>query len=213
MVWVWLLVALAVIVVFAAAAGAVLVRRQRERTARLRERFGPEYDRAVKAAGGQRAGEAELEARLERHQRLQLSPSENADSAQYAAEWNEIEKQFDTAEIAALARAEAVVTTVLAERGYPMGSFDQRAADLSLDYPEEIGHYRRAHAAYRRADEGEATREDLYEALQHYRAFLDALLPSNAAIRETAASADGRRQQPPTDTVTLTDARAEQQEN
>jgi hypothetical protein len=181
--WLWLLVLL-VIVAIALAVVAVALRRQRQRTARLRERFGPEYDRAVKAAGSRRAAEAELEERLERREDLRLAPVSDDNRARYEAEWNEVEEQFEGAELAGLARADALVTTILAERGYPMESFDQRSADLSVDYPEEVGHYRRAHTAYRKADDGEGTREDFYEALQHYRAVLDALLPASSPEEE-----------------------------
>jgi hypothetical protein len=190
----WLLIVLLGVAV-AAVVAAVAVRRQRERTARLRERFGPEYDRSVKVAGGRRAGEAELEERLQRRKGLQLSAI-GTDRARFEEEWREIQEQFDGAELAALARADALVTTVLAERGYPIGAFDQRAADLSVDYPEEVGHYRRAHAAYRRADDGEGTREDFYEALQHYRAFLDALLETDSSGADRASD-DSRPQRPP----------------
>jgi hypothetical protein len=195
--WLWLLIVLVIVAVVAAVLTVVAARKRRERTARLRERFGPEYDRAVKGAGSRRTGEAELEERLQRRQGLEIASVRAADQARYEAEWAEIVDQFDRAELAALARADALLTTVLADRGYPMESADQRAADLSVDYPEEVGHYRRAHAAYRRADDGEGTREDLYEALQHYRAFLDALLPTNSS-RAEGASADSRPQRAPT---------------
>jgi hypothetical protein len=194
--WLWLLIVVLIVGVVAAALTSVVVRRQRERTAQLRERFGAEYDRAVKVAGGRRAGEAELEERLARRQGLELTATGEADRPAYEKEWADINAQFDEAELAALARADALVTTLLAERGYPMESFEQRAADLSVDYPEEVGHYRRAHATYRRADDGEGTREDYYEALQHYRAFLDALLGTDSS-RPPGASAEGPPQRPP----------------
>lgn len=191
--WLGMLIVLVLVVIVAGGLTAVVLKRQRERTAWLRERFGPEYDRAMKVAGGRRAGEAELEERLTRRQALQLRAAGDADRADFDEEWSDIEAQFETAELAALARADALVTTVLAECGYPMDSFDQRAADLSVDHPEEVGHYRRAHDAYLKADKGEGTREDFYEALQHYRAFLDALLDSP---RDRRAS-DGPPQRPP----------------
>lgn len=183
--WLGLVIVLLIVVTAAAAVAVVLLRRQRERTARLRNRFGPEYDRAVAEADSRRAAEAELEERLERRRRLQLSSVRDRDRDRYDDEWNEIERQFDGAELAALARADALVATVLADRGYPVESFDQRAGDLSVDYPEEVGHYRRAHETYRRADDGQGTREDLYEALQHYRAFLDALLGGDIRAEAT----------------------------
>jgi hypothetical protein len=190
--WVWLLIVVVVLAVAAVAVAAV-EKRRRERTAWLRERFGPEYDRAVDEAGSRRAGEAELEKRLERREELPVTGAEDGDRPRYEAEWREVEEQFDGAELAGLARADALVTTILAERGYPMESFDQRAADLSVDYPEEVGHYRRAHAAYRKADDGEGTREDLYEALQHYRAVLDALLPPSPSEEEPERDQEARR--------------------
>ena len=169
--WVWLVV---VVVVVAGVLVAVAVdrrRKQQRRTAALRDRFGPEYDRVIAASAGRRQGEAELERRLERREQLQLR--EPPDGVAYSSEWRELEAQFEEAPLPAIARADALATTVLADLGYPMESFDQRAADLSVDYPEAVEHYRRAHAAYRAADDGKATREDLYEALQHYRALLD----------------------------------------
>jgi hypothetical protein len=179
--WLWILIALLVLAVAAVVVALIVGKRARQRTVRLRERFGPEYDRAVETAGGRRAGEAELEERLSRRQGLQLRPAGKVEQDRYDQEWAEIEAQFDDAELPALARADALVTTLLAECGYPMESFDQRAADLKGDYPEAVGHYRRAHGVYRRADEGEGTHEDFYEALQHYQAFLDALLAPDSS--------------------------------
>jgi hypothetical protein len=196
MAWLFWLVVVVVVALVAAAVAAVVVRKQRERTARLRERFGPEYDRAVEEGGGRRAGEAALEERVERRRELQLSAVDDSARARYEEQWREIEDQFDDTELAAVARADALTTTVLAECGYPMESFEQRAADLSVDHPDEVGHYRRAHAAYRRADDGEGSREDLYEALQHYRAFLDALLETNAGGADRGLG-DSRPQRPP----------------
>jgi hypothetical protein len=193
--WLWVLIAVLVVAAVAAVAIVVAVRKQRQRTARLRERFGPEYDRAVE--GGRRTGETELEERLQRRRRLPLSPPGQDERTRFEREWSEIEGQFEEAELPAVARADALATTILAASGYPMDSFEQRAADLSVDYPEEVGHYRRAHEAFRRADEGKATHEDLYEALQHYRALLDALLATDAPAGDRVSD-DPRPQRPPT---------------
>jgi len=171
--WIAGVIVVAVVVAAVAVALVVVRRRQQRQTALLRRKFGPEYDRAVRSAGGRRQGEAELEERLRRHRRLQLGPA--SDGAAYVNEWREVEGQFDDAPLAAVARAEALVITVLADRGYALESFEERSADLSVDYPEAVEHYRRAHAAYREADDGKASREDLYEAMQHYRALLEEL--------------------------------------
>ena len=191
--WLWLLIVLAVVAAVSAALVSVAVRKRRARTAALRNRFGPEYDRTVEAAGGSRAGEDELEKRLERRRGLSINGMPNAERTRYEEEWAELQNQFEGSELAAIARADALVTSILADCGYPLESFDQRAGDLSVDYPEEVGHYRRAHAVYRRADDGDASREDMYEALQHYRALFEALLGS-----QLPDSGSERPQRPPT---------------
>jgi hypothetical protein len=180
--WAWLAVVACVVVVVAVVAAAMALRRRRQRTQRLRERFGPEYDRTLKTAGGRRRGEAELERRLERRERLQVGGVDHSDRGAYEAEWKTIENGFEEAPLPAVVRAEALVTAILADRGYSLESgFAERTGDLSVDHPEAVEHYRRAHATLRRSDDGGVTHEDLYEALQHYRAFLDDVAIDGAA--------------------------------
>lgn len=188
--WAWIAVAVAVIVVVAVILATTTRRKRRRRTDELRGRFGPEYDRALKGAGGRRKGEAELEQRLERRRGLQIADVRPSERAAYESEWEGIESQFEEAPLAAVTKADALVTTVLADCGYPMqAGFDRRAALLSVDHPDAVEHYRRAHATLRSADDGGLSREDLFESLQHYRALLDDLV------------GDGRPQHPPGDQV------------
>jgi hypothetical protein len=195
--WVWVVIAAIIVLAVLAAVAYVQQKRRQQRSAELRERFGPEYDRTLKRAGGRRKGEAELEQRLQRRRGLEIGSG--SDEMSYAQEWEALQTQFEEAPLPAVARADALVTTVLADRGYPMDSFDQRAADLSVDHPDAVEHYRRAHAALRSADEKGATNEDLYEALQHYRALLEDVVGDG--FRESAAPAttEARPQRPPTD--------------
>ena len=186
--WAWIAIAVAVIILVGVIAATLTRQKERERTTRLRRRFGPEYDRAVEAAGGRRKGETELERRLERRGGLQIADVRASERSAYESEWNEIDAQFEETPVAAIARADALVATILADRGYPMqDGFDERAADLSIDHPEAVEHYRRAHATFRQSDNGGLSREDLYESLQHYRALIDDLV------------GDDRPQRPPQD--------------
>jgi len=172
--WAWVMVVVA-LVVFAAGASWWIVR-QRRQTAELRERFGPEYDHAVKQAGSKSKGEAELLSRKERRERLEIVPLPPEHRERYAAEWEEIQGQFVDAPVAAVARADALVTTVMAERGYPMDAFEQRAAVISVDHPEIVNNFRQAHQIYRKSDDGKASTEELRRALQNYRSLFDDLL-------------------------------------
>ena len=61
-------------------------------------------------------------------------------------------------------------------RGYPVGSFEQRAADISVDHPGVVANYRAAHDIAVRRDRGEASTEDLRQAMVHYRALFSELL-------------------------------------
>lgn len=188
--WAWIAIAVALIILVGVSAATLTRRKGRERTNRLRNRFGPEYDRAVETAGGRRKGETELERRLERREGLRVADVRASERSAYESEWNQIDEQFEEKPTAAIARADALVTTILADRGYPMQeSFDERAANLSVDHPEAVEHYRRAHATFRQSDNGGLSHEDLYESLQHYRALIDDLV------------GDDRPQRPPQDEV------------
>jgi hypothetical protein len=188
--WVWVAVAAAVAAVVIASVVVAAQRSRRRRTAHLRDRFGSEYERALGAAGGRRKAETELEDRLRRHDRLQIAPVPSSQRVPYEREWGQITTKFERTPVPALAHAEALASTVLAEMGYPMDSFAQRVADLSVDYPNAVEHYRRAHTAYRRTDEGTTTSEDLYEALQHYKALLDEILGDSATTQPEAVPLD-----------------------
>src|SRR5436190_13650096 len=72
---------------------------------------------------------------------------------------------------------------VMRVRGYPVEDIDQRAADISVEYPELVGNYRSAHDVAVRQSVGEATTEDLRNAMRHYRALFNELLETGAAER------------------------------
>jgi hypothetical protein len=69
-----------------------------------------------------------------------------------------------------------LIIQVMRERGYPVDDFDRRAADISVDHPEVVDHYRSAHSVADRAGTGGADTEELREAFVHYRALFEVLL-------------------------------------
>jgi hypothetical protein len=181
---IWVIVAVIVaLLVFVAGAMALSHRR----TARLREGFGPEYDRTLEAHGDQREAEADLRRRRNRRRGLEIRPLEPAAREEYAERWTATQRHFVDAPALAVAEADGLVTEVMRERGYPVDDFEQRAADVSVDHPETVEHYRAAHAISVASAAQECDTEDLRKAMVHFRALFDDLLHDGAggtAVRD-----------------------------
>jgi hypothetical protein len=166
------IVVIVVVVVLFLAVGAVFLFRRRA----LRARFGLEYDRVVSEQDGRGAGERELRGRERRHAELDLRPLDPSSGERYAAAWEEIQVRFIDAPDQAVGKADALVTELVAERGYPTGEFEQRVADLSVEHGGRLDHYRAAHDIHQANERGEATTEQLRQALVHYRVLFTDLL-------------------------------------
>jgi predicted nucleic acid-binding protein len=173
-VWAWILIGVGVVVVIAVA----LFAADRRRSQQLEEKFGPEYGRAVRERGDRRAAESELREREQVRDRLEITPLSDRQRERYGREWEEVQSAFVDNPSSAVADADRLVAEVMRERGYPVDDFEQQAAVVSVDHPDVVANYREGHAIYLRCDRGEASTEDLRQALQHYRALFDDLLES-----------------------------------
>ncbi len=169
--WVWILIVVLVLI----AIGAFLFATRR-RTQGLQERFGPEYDRTVAETGQRRAAESELMERQKRREALDIRPLPDDARERYSASWNETQERFVDAPSEAVGEADRLVQEVMRERGYPVESFEQRAADISVDHPQVVEDFRAAHAISLANDHGEASTEDLRQAMVHYRSLFEQLL-------------------------------------
>jgi hypothetical protein len=166
-----LIIVIAIIVIAALAAGYLLVRRRN-----LQQRFGPEYDRVVSEAGSRTEAEKELRARERRHAELDLRPLSPEARSNYLSEWEEVQALFlDNPEEAARTGDE-LVTRLVADRGYPTGDFDEQLAELSVEHAHTLDRYREAHDIVQRHGRGEASTEELRQALVHYRALFAELV-------------------------------------
>lgn len=152
------------------------------RTQALRAHFGPEYERVARTVGDKRKTEAELEARQRRVQRLHIKPLAEAQLGQYRNAWRGVQSRFVDDPTRALAEADQLVADVMNARGYPVGDFEQNAADVSVDHPNVVLHYRAAHEVAGRSAGGQASTEDLRQALIHYRALFDDLLETRESV-------------------------------
>jgi hypothetical protein len=171
--WVWVLIAIAVVAVLAVVVWQALAR---QRTGRLQQQFGPEYDRALGTTDSKREAEAELQAREERRQQLEIRPLSRAARDRYLQSWQSVQGRFVDDPRGAVASADSLIQSVMAERGYPVDDFDQRAADVSVDHPQVVENYRHGHRLAQASADGSDSTEDLRQAMRHYRALFDELV-------------------------------------
>jgi len=146
------------------------------RTEELRKRFGPEYDRVITERGDTRQAESELAARQKRVERFDIHPLDPAERDRFVNAWRATQSHFVDAPAEAIKDADRLVSQVMRARGYPVGDFEQRAADISVDHPIVVENYRAARAIAVANERGQAGTEELRQAIVHYRVLFEDLL-------------------------------------
>jgi hypothetical protein len=182
-----------VIALVAAIGVAIWLFMRNRQTSALQDRFGPEYDRALEAHHDQREAERDLRQREERIEHLNIRPLEREERARFADRWHAVQSRFVDEPTGATDEADELVGEVMAARGYPVGDFEQRAADVSVNHPRVVEHYRAAHAIALRNARGDADTEQLRQALVHFRALFEELLEAATPDREAPARTEARR--------------------
>jgi len=170
---VFILILIAVVI---AAAILIWLAMRRRRTHSLRDRFGDEYDRTVGTHGNRGKAEADLEARQKRVASLDIRPLSPQERSEFGREWTEVKSVFVDSPPEAVLHADRMLAKMMATRGYPMADFDRRYEDLTVDHGEEARHYRAGHDLAERSMRGEASTEDLRQAMKHYEALFDHLV-------------------------------------
>jgi hypothetical protein len=169
-----LLAAIAILLLLAIVGIAILTRRRRSE--HLAHRFGPEYERTVEQMGSRGQAESELAAREKRVKKFDIVPLATGEAQRFRTEWQALQSRFVDNPQAAVGSADMLVRDLMMRRGYPVGDFESVAADLSVDHPVVVEHYRAAHAIALRQERGEADTEALRQAVVHYRALFAELL-------------------------------------
>jgi hypothetical protein len=159
---------------------------RKRRTERLRIRFGPEYVRAVQESGGRRKGEAGLQEREKRVEGFAIRPLPPSDRQLHIASWHKLQAQFVDDPQGSVAQADQLLSDVMSARGYSVSEFEQRSADISVDHPLVVENYRAAHEIAVR--NGQASTEDLRQAMIHYRTLFDELVGEPEMARAKTAS-------------------------
>lgn len=155
---------------------------RRKKTSDLEGRYGREYERTVRERGRSKA-EAELAAREQRVAQYDIRPLNADERERFAERWTRVQAEFVDAPRTAVQHADVLLQEVMQARGYPIADFDQRAADLSVEFGDLVGNYRSAHSISQRADS--ANTEDLRKAMLQYRSLYDSML--NGAREEQRA--------------------------
>jgi hypothetical protein len=180
------IVIVAAIVVVAGIAVLLFIRKRR--TERLRTQFGgAEYTRAVKEGGSRRKAEAALDKRADRVEGLHIQPLASGDRARFVESWGRVQARFVDGPGSAVTEADQLLGDVMSKRGYPVSDFEQRAADISVDHPLVLENYRAAHQIALRQARGQASTEDLRQAMIHYRTLFEELVSESEAARPKVA--------------------------
>lgn len=178
-----LLVVIAVVIAVFAIVWFVLRRRK---TSQLREKFGDEYDRTVDSVGGRSDAERNLEERQKRVAEFDIRPLTVAERDRFAAEWKDVKALFVDSPQEAVLRGDRLLANMMDTRGYPMGDFDRRYEDLTVDHGTVARHYRDGHDIAEKR--GDATTEEMRRALNHYEKLYDELVAD--AVEETSVTTD-----------------------
>jgi len=187
----WVLIAIGAVAVFGLVVWQVLAQ---QRTRRLRGRFGPEYERTVDSSESKRQAEEELASREARREQLEIRPISAAARARYLEDWQAVQAQFVDDPAGAVTRADSLIQSVMADRGYPVDDFEQRAADISVDHPDVVENYREGHRLSQRSSAGNGSTEELRQAMRHYRSLFDELVQPTAADAGAATESEANQE-------------------
>jgi len=171
-----LIVLAAVVVVVIVVLAWLYVRKRRSTTADMRQKFGPEYERAVREHGSKRKAEAKLADREKRVEKFKIRDLEPIEQERFSKQWESVQSRFVDSPKGAVAEADDLVSSLMNTRGYPVSDFEQRAADISVDHPRVVENYRAAHAIALRVGKYEASTEEMRTAMIHYRSLFDELV-------------------------------------
>jgi hypothetical protein len=191
----WIIIAVVVMDVVVMDGVAIATIATREHLQRLRFPFGPQYDRAVERMTSVGKAEAEYVYQLPRGAR-----------ARYAGRWRAVQAEFVDQPDAATAEAGRLVLSLMLDRGYPIEVLEHPVADASGEHGNYVEHNRIANEISLKNYRGEASTEELRQAIMHYRAVFDGLLSSDASSTGARIDHEARGPHRDADTVNFENA-------
>ena len=169
-----IIVAVLVLVVIGALLAPIFARRKKSE--RLQDRFGSEYDHTVEVMGDEKKAHIELDERQKHVDSLDIKPLTNEDRDRYLEDWAAVQSRFVDEPGQAIEDADHLIVEVMRTRAYPVSDFEQRAADISVQYPALVSNYRAAKEIATKNKQNDANTEELKQALIHYRSLFEELL-------------------------------------
>lgn len=158
---------------------------RRKRAEQLQKKFGPEYDHTVQAVGDEKKAQVELAERLKHVETLPIRPLTDIERERYLADWAAVQTKFVDQPGQAIVDADRLIMEVMQLRAYPVADFEQRAADLSVNYPDLVNNYRAARVIALKNKDNQADTEELRQAMIYYRSLFDELLkPEKEVVKE-----------------------------
>ncbi len=183
----YIIIAVVVVLVILAAILAPRFAR-RQRSDRFQKQYGPEYDRTVQTAGSEKKAQTELNDRQKHVATLKIRPLSASERERYMADWKTVQAKFVDQPGQATVEADHLIMEVMQLRDYPVSDFEQRAADVSVQYPALVTNYRAAREIAIKNEQHHVGTEDLRQAMIHYRSLFDELLKSETVPPEKKAA-------------------------
>jgi FtsZ-interacting cell division protein ZipA len=171
-----------VLVIVGLILGSIFARRKRSE--RFHDQFGPEYDRTVQSLGNEKEAQAELDERRKHVETLNIRPLSLSERERYLADWTAVQSKFVDEPGQAVGDADRLIMEVMQMRAYPVSDFEQRAADISVNYPDLVSNYRAAREIALKNEQQQADTEELRRAMIHYRSLFEELLETEAVTVE-----------------------------
>jgi hypothetical protein len=154
------------------------------RRKRFHDQYGPEYDRTVKTMGNEKKAQTELDGRRKHVETLNIRPLSISERERYLADWTAVQAKFVDQPGQATVEADHLIMEVMKIRAYPVSDFEQRAADISVNYPALVSNYRLAREIAIKNEHHQADTEELRQALIYYRSLFDELLKTETVVPE-----------------------------
>ena len=157
---------------------------RRQRTKRLQDKFGPEYERTVSEIGDARQAENDLQARLDHVRTLDIHPLSADEIDRFTHDWQLTQAEFVDEPLAALQKSDRLIREVMKTKGYPVEDFEQRVADISVDYPDLVADYRGLHLIALKGANEDVSTEEMRQAMIHGRALFENLVNKETDVED-----------------------------